>query len=234
MIPPDDYSERQFVNDRSYKKAWENAPEEFKKAAALQGLHPEVEERDGEALEYDPTRKDNPIVHEEDRFGTGSYTPDMAEILDTHIDMIVEEHADFFAGNGIDGLVLAKFIRLIADRLERPIQTDLLRAQGLMLGRAISYLISDENGNILSRIHAVMHALPRLSSINGFPSMRSSAKKCGVSPEWLRRSRDRACEYLGIDPPEEGVKSDAAKEKYRSNSLSNHWRSQKFKTKPKP
>lgn len=231
--PSDSYSERQAQYDRKYMDAWKDAPEAFKKDAALLGLHPNVEERAGEALEYDETRRDTPIVQHEDRFGTGSFTPDMAAMVDTHVDVIIENHAKFFAGSGIETSVIAQFIRLIADKLQKPMEEELYRHRALLLGRVLAYLIADENGNVLSRIHALLHSVPRLATINGYPSMRASAKKCGVSPEWLRRSRDRACIMLGVQAPADGVKSAEAKAKYTKNANTNHWRNQRFKPESK-
>lgn len=226
---PDDYSERQEQHNQEYKDGWSNAPEEFKREAAMLGLHPDLNTSDSEAMEYDASRGDSPIIFDEDRMGTGSYTPDMANILDTHIDAVVEEFASFFEKKGIDEFALEKFIRLISGRLQQPLEKELMCQKALVLERAIAFLIGDENGNIMARIHALIHAIPRMAALNAFPSMRASARQCGVSPEWMRRSRDRACEFLGVDPPADGVKSPEAKQKYAENANSNHWRKQKFK-----
>lgn len=202
----DDYQDRQAAHDGEYVRAWESAPPEFKAAAAKAGLIMEPENRNSETLQYNENHVES------------SYRPDMAAALDDYIDDLIEKH----------GPQHAIFIRSIAEELKVPMEHELLLHRSELLGRIAGYLICDERGNMLARTHALLHSIPLLARCSGQFSIRSSARQCKVSPEWLRRARDRWCILLGISPPAEGVKSDEAKKKYKANALSNHWRSQKF------
>lgn len=210
--PPklDSYTERQSQHDREYLEAWENAPEEFKREAALMGLSgPEIE--DPEALD---------VKEFNDNYLCTSTTPDMAATLDQYVDIIIEKY----------GIHHAPLIRNVFADLKVPMNEEVIRERANILGRIAGHLIymEREKGNMLSRLHALLHAIPRFAAEAGFPSMRASAKVCNVSPEWLRRKRDQWCVLLSIDPPADGVKSAEAKRKYQRNATTNHWRRQKF------
>lgn len=202
------YKDRQSQHDREYTAAWESAPLEFKREAAMRGIHCDVPDQTGMALEYN------------DNFATSAHTPDMADAVDQYVDHVIEK-----LGNQH-----ALLIRTIANELKKPMETELIRSRANLLGRVSCYLVQDEKGNLKARVHALLHSIPRLAAENGFPSMRASAKVCGVSPEWLRRKRDSWCDLLELERPANGTKSDEAKLKYRSNALSNHWRNQTFKS----
>jgi hypothetical protein len=201
------YTDRQTKHDKEYAAAWENSPPEFKQKAALLGLQPEIPDTTGMAMEYN------------DNYSASAHIPDMADSLDQFVDMVIER----FGGQH------ASFIRAIADALKKPMEEELVRNRANLLGRVSCYLVQDEKGNLKARVHALLHSIPRLAAENGFPSMRSSAKVCGVSPEWLRRKRDSWCDLLEIERPANGTKSEEAKLKYRANALTNHWRNQRFK-----
>lgn len=203
------YNERQLAHDREYMAAWENAPEEFKREAAMLGLNAELE--DPEALD---------VKEFNDNYLCTSITPDMATTLDQYVDILIEKH----------GSQHAVLIRSIFEDMKIPMNDEITKERANLLGRIAGYLIymEREKGNILSRLHALLHAIPRFAAEAGFPSMRASAKLCSVSPEWLRRKRDQWCVLLGIEPPSDSVKSAEAKKKYKKNALSNHWRRQKF------
>jgi len=47
-----------------------------------------------------------------------------------------------------------------------------------------------KGGNLKAHVHALMHCNPRIAKMNGYPSMRSSAKECGCSPEYIRQLRN--------------------------------------------
>jgi hypothetical protein len=173
------------------------------------GLGPDVPDASGMAMEYNDT------------YSATSHAPNMAETLDQFVDLVIEK----FGGQN------AILIRAIAYELQKPMQDELVRNRANLLGRVSCYLVQDEKGNLKARVHALLHSIPRLAAENGFPSMRSSAKVCGVSPEWLRRKRDSWCDLLEIERPANGTKSEEAKLKYRSNALTNHWRNQTFKSK---
>jgi hypothetical protein len=201
------YTDRQTEHDREYAAAWESAPPEFKRRAAEIGLQPDIPDTAGMAMEYN------------DNFSATSHTPNMADSLDQFVDMVIEK----FGGRH------AVFIRAIANELKKPMEEELVRNRANLLGRVSCYLVQDEKGNLKARVHALLHSIPRLAAENGFPSMRSSAKVCGVSPEWLRRKRDSWCDLLEIERPANGTKSEEAKLKYRANALTNHWRNQAYK-----
>lgn len=201
------YKDRQALRDREYAAAWEGAPHEFKREAALLGLHPEIPDTEGMVMEYD------------DNYAASAHIPNMADTLDQHVDCVIEKY----------GAKFAPFIRAIASALQKPMEEELVRNRANLLGRVSCYLVQDEKGNLRARVHALLHSIPRLAAENGFPSMRSSAKACGVSPEWLRRKRDSWCDLLEIERPANGTKSEEAKLKYRANALSNHWRNQTYR-----
>jgi hypothetical protein len=201
------YTDRQTQHDKEYAAAWENSPPEFKRKAAQLGLEPDVPDTTGMAMEYN------------DNYSTSCHIPDMASALDELVDCIIEK----FGGRN------AVLIRAIANELKKPMEEELVRNRANLLGRVSCYLVQDEKGNLKARVHALLHSIPRLAAENGFPSMRSSAKVCGVSPEWLRRKRDSWCDLLEIERPANGTKSEEAKLKYRANALGNHWRNQLYK-----
>jgi hypothetical protein len=222
-FPPDgksdNYQDRQAQHDREYEQAWENSPQEFKESAGQAGLVAESEDRSGMALEYNENFS---------RVGAPGHSPsfhipDMANLLDDYVDEVIEKY----------GIEHADFIRSIAVDLKKPMEEEQVRNRSLLLGRVSCYLICDEKGNVLARIHALLHSIPRLASAAGYPSLRASAKHCKVSAEWLRRTRDKWCYLLDLEVPSEGKKSSEAKAKYRMNALTNHWRNQKFKVRGK-
>jgi len=207
------YCELQEVRDSEYERAWAAAPQSFKDRAASVGLEAEPEARTGMVLPYDENMS---RVHHPGHTPS-FYIPDMADTIDTHIDRLVERH----------GIENEKLIRAVAEDLKMPMQIEIEKNRSLMLGRVVMYLIKSESNNLLARCHGLMHAIPRLAVISGFGSMRKSAKACGVSCEWLRRTRDMWCDRLGIPIPVDGRKTDEAREKYKLNGLTNHWRRQK-------
>jgi len=200
------YKDRQAQHDREYAAAWESAPPEFKKGAAAYGLEPELAETEGMAMEYNENYSGHPKI------------PNMADVLDNLLDEIIE----------ILGPEHAPVIRATYRLLHKAMEEEIMRNRSNDIWRVAMLLCFDEKGNLRARVHALLHTVPRLPSQNGFPSMRSSAKMCGVSPEWLRRKRDGWCNDLELDPPAHGIKSDPAKLKYRINALKNHWRNQTY------
>jgi hypothetical protein len=211
------YRDRQAHHDHEYAVAWENAPLEFRKQAALLGLHCDVPDQNGMALEYN------------DNYATSAHTPDMAEKLDQYVDIVIERLGTMYKWTPEQRAKYAPLIKIIADELRKPMEDELIRSRANLLGRVSCYLIKDEKGNLKARVHALLHSIPRLAAENGFTSMRASAKVCGVSPEWLRRKRDSWCDLLELERPANGTKSEEAKIKYRANALGNHWRWQPFK-----
>lgn len=201
-----EYLSRKHRQEAEYAQAWETASPEFKKQAEKLGLKPHIENQTGMSMEFD------------ENYAEGAYTPDMAELLDTHIDELAEKY----------GGANTRLIRSIADDLKRPMDAEIARQRASLLARVAGYLIKSETKNVLARIHQLAHAIPGFAKQNGFHSLRQSAKECGVSVEWLRRGRDSWCELLGIPVPADGTKSDEAKKKYRKNALSNHWRRKVF------
>lgn len=201
------YKDRQALRDREYAAAWESAPPEFKRKAAAQGLHPETPDTEGMAMEYN------------DNYSAGAHIPNMADALDQYVDVVIEKF----------GVKHARFIRAVYLELRKPMDEEVVRNRANLLARVAMFLVQDEKGNLRARVHALLHSIPRLPVENGFPSMRASAKVCGVSPEWLRRKRDSWCDVLEIARPANGTKSEEAKLKYRANALKNHWRNQLYR-----
>jgi hypothetical protein len=148
-----------------------------------------------------------------------SYTPNMAALVDDYVDEVIEKY----------GCKHAPFIRAVASDLKVPMEVELVRNRSHLLARVCGVLISNEKGNNLASIHALLHTVPRMAGASGFPSLRASARKCNVSPEWLRKTRDKWCDLLGIEAPVNGTKSHEAKTKYQKNAITNHWRNQLYK-----
>jgi hypothetical protein len=211
------YKDRQSQHDREYTAAWENAPLEWRKEAAVRGLHPDLPECEGMSMDYN------------DNYPASSHNPDMAKTIDTFVDQLVEDLAIKHNWTPEQCVSNAVIIKETILWIKKPLEDELVRNRANLLGRVSCYLVQDEKGNLRARVHALLHSIPRLAAENGFPSMRSSAKVCGVSPEWLRRKRDNWCDLLEIERPACSTKSESAKLKYRANALRNHWRNQLYK-----
>lgn len=207
--------EKQDSRNAEHKRAWDQAPARFKKKAAEEGVIFEAPNYNGHALEYDETLS---RVHAPGHTPS-FYIPDMADAIDTIVDRLVEKY----------GTTNEALIKAVAKDLKVPMEEEIERNRGLMLGRVIMFLVKSQNSNMRARVHALIHAIPRLASIAGFPSMRSSARECGVTGEWIRRTRNMVADHLGLPIPKDGLKSAEAREKYRLNSAKNHWRHQRFK-----
>lgn len=219
--PGSSYIVQQVVNDINYEQAWRDAPPDFKEAAAKLGLHVWKEDHHSTAVPHDSEYSSIDTPYDPD-FRSRAYIPDMAACVDDYVDEVIERL----------GIQYAPFIRWLANLLKRPMDEELIRNRSLLLARVSGYLVADENGkeksNALARIHALLHSIPRFASENGYSSMRASALACGVSPEWMRRTRDKCCDLLEIPIPAHGQKSKEAKMKYKHNAHTNHWRSKKF------
>jgi hypothetical protein len=202
------YSQRQEIHDREYEKAWADAPDDFKKGAEALGLKCKVESKFGNALEF------------HDNILATSHTPDMADLIDTHVDRLIEKY----------GVQYADLINDVAKDLREPMEAELHKRRALLLAQVAGYLVKTPTRNILARVHQLLHAIPRLASSNGYHSMRQSARECGVSVEWIRRGRREFCEALGLPIPVENKKSEIAKRKYSKSGKDNHWRNQIYTT----
>jgi|LakMenEpi03Aug12_release.lakeMendotaPanAssembly.Ray.scaffolds.fasta_scaffold00471_104 hypothetical protein len=188
--------------DSEYRKAWQDAPESFKRSAGSLGIEADPERRTGVAMAFDEARD------------TVSHTPDFAEQIDSTVEKLIERH-----GN-------ESLVREIVASLEEPMKMESYRTQAGAIIRVVSWLIMCPKGNARARIHGVMHSIPGLPQSSNIRSLRESAKICGVSPEWMKQARDQACEWLGLPVPANEKKSEEAKAKYR---LRPHWRHAKVK-----
>ena len=197
------YEYQQDKMDREYDAEWAKAPKSFLKKAAALGIKPHTEK---------PSRS-MPV---EEAMETVSYTPDMADTIDTQVDLLIEKY-----GN-------EELIRKVVNDLKAPMEMEIVKNRALLLGRVAGFLIKSETSNIQARAHQLLHAIPLLAEINGYKTMRESARACGVSPEWIVRGRNQWCEALGIPIPQTGKKSAGAIAKYRNNAIVNHWRKKKF------
>lgn len=202
----DSYELRQDAMDRKYHQAWEDAPESFKKKVAKLDLKAQSDSV-SHALPFD------------EALITVSHVPDMAATIDTEADRMIEKY----------GAQYEAVIRGVMEDLRVPLAQEIEKNRALLLGRVAGFLIKSEGCNILARAHQLLHAIPMLAEINGYKTMRESARECHVSPEWMKRGRDKWCKVLGIPIPSAGRKSPEAIEKYRKNGLTRHWRNKKFK-----
>lgn len=219
MVP---YEERQAARDKEYLQAWDDAPQSFKKEAASLGMDKDLEVRDGMAAGYNDGsghRENSEFTPDVADLISYAYTPDMALLIDDYVDQVIEKR----------GVQHEVFIREIYEDLKKPMHEEAERNRSLLLGRIAMLLCKNEKGNMNATVHALLHSIPGLAADNGFPSLRSSAKECKVSPEWLRKTRDWWCDNLEIPVPVNGTKSAEAKSKYKANALNNHWRNQRYK-----
>jgi len=200
------YEVIQAARDREYQKAWEDAPKSFLNAAGKEGLIANVE-APSRAMEFDNNRSET------------SYTTSMPDCIDSLIDQLVEKY----------GTKNEKLVRAIAADMKKPLEREIEQNQALSMGRILFYLVKSETRNIKASVFAALHAIPRLAASNGMQSMRESARSCGVSPEWMRRSRNEVCNVLELPIPTESQKKTEAKIKYSKNGITNHWRHQTSK-----
>lgn len=206
----DDYDSHRIRSEREYNEAWEACGPEFRAKCEAIGIRGDSD-IDGEshALEYHP------------EYINASYCEDYALSIDTRLDELTEIHgAD---ARPIINAVMSDLQILVVEREKKEFS--------LKLSRVIMMILGSEKKNVLAVIHQIIHAIPGLARHAGFPSLRSSAKECGVSPEWMRKGRDAAAQMLDIPVPHEGRKSDEAKEKYKLAATERHWRRQIFSSK---
>ena len=188
---------RQEARDQRYRESWSQAPESFRLQASAAGIGPHIE-RQGAAIAF------------EEDYASASYTPDVAAAIDSTLDMLIEKH-----GN-------PELVKAIVASLEEPMRRESERTQAGIVARVVCYIVKGEKGNVLARIHGLMHAIPRLAAAEGFGSMSQSAIACGVSREWMKQMRDFWCDTLAIPVPKEGTKSEDAKRKYRDIAIRRH------------
>lgn len=60
-----------------------------------------------------------------------------------------------------------------------------------VINAALWVMMRSKGKNMKAHVHALMHCEPRIAKMNGFPSLHSSAKECGVSAEYMRRLRNK-------------------------------------------
>ena len=208
----DEYSSRQSAMDHEYREAWEKAPESFKEQAAAAHLTPHVDDKEGHALEFEPN------------YASAGYTIDIAAALDSQVDELVEIHGD----------KARKIIQDVVDRLIDLADKKVEQNNSLKLARVVMMLVSGGKKNVLAKVHGLMHAVPRLAIPCGFTSMRASGRECGVSVEWVRKTRNQFCEMLELAIPAESSKSEEAKAEYKrvATTPGRHWRNQVFVASP--
>lgn len=204
----DDYSSRQSAMDREYREAWGQAPEAFKAKAEAAGLEAHVDDKEGHAMEF------------EANYASAGYTIDIAAALDSQVDELCEIHGD----------KSRKIIQDVVDRLIDLADKKVEQNNSLKLARVVMMLVSGGKKNVLAKVHGLMHAVPRLAIPCGFASMRASGRECGVSVEWVRKTRNQFCDMLEIPVPVESSKSEEAKAEYKrvATTPGRHWRNQVF------
>lgn len=182
--------------------AWRNADPEFLRNAAALGVRPPSDSDTDGVQHLECTRvfvrsDERDEEHHPDYHADGNSALDA---LDSEIDYIIEEI----------GPRHEPVIRETLEMLRKPLEQAMTRKVTGMIASIVSILVNCETANLRARVHQLLHAIPRLALVNGFPSMNKSAEACGVSREWIRRGRDSWCESLGIPIPEEGVKKAGA------------------------
>ena len=192
------------------KKAWDEAPESFRKSVAQMGLKPPVDI----ALERHPRADIIFSANEADDHIHADESEPIESQIDTEMDRLTER----FGGQ------YRKVIEGVVAHMQAPIRESVDRDRAEMIATIVCVLVRCDGASILARVHQLLHAIPRLALLNGFGSMSASAEACGVSREWIRRGRDEWCAKLGVRVPAEGRKSAAACLKYKLNATTNHWR----------
>lgn len=200
------YEEFQDSSELAYRRAWSEAPESFKQEALDCGVNMDCDGRPSDALPF------------EEGSSAASYTPDMADTLDEHVDGVIEKHGGQFA----------LLIRSVADDLKTPMILEIARNRALLLGRVVTTILHGGRKNMMARIHGLLHCLPGLAEEHGYFSLSKSATACGVSRQWMTRSRDGWCHRLCIPIPALNKKSPEAINKYRVAAIRDHWRRRAF------
>lgn len=196
-------------SERRYLRAYQQAGKRFLKRAAKVGLAKPHLDGESRALPFEEGRT------------SVSYTPDMAAEIDSEVDDII----------AIVGMQNERVIRQVYEIMKERQKQEVEKEAAMLLGSIAGYMIKSIGKQIMPRIHGMLHAVPRLAGANGFPSLRASARATGVSTTWICKERDNWCTILSLPVPEEGKKSEEAKEKYSENGKNNHWRKQLFKAK---
>jgi hypothetical protein len=174
--------------------AWKDADPEFLRAAKALGIGPAVD------IEVERPENMKLFVREDELDAKTHAAPGVfTDTLDTELGMIIDEF----------GPQHEKLIRGVAERIGTLIEGRVEEDKTKMISMIVCILVHCETSNLRARVHQLLHAIPRLALVNGFPSMKRSAETCGVSREWIRRGRDEWCERLGIQIPAEGRKSGA-------------------------
>jgi hypothetical protein len=123
------YTDRQSEHDREYAAAWENAPSEFKKQAAILGLHPDVPDTTGMAMEYN------------DNYSATSHTPDMAAAIDDFADQILEELDTIYHFIPEQRIFASVIVRFALRWIQKPMDEEIMRSRSNLLARVAMFLI---------------------------------------------------------------------------------------------
>lgn len=226
----DEYTARQTIRDQQNTRqcaAWLEAMSPAQRAKAIElGIVKVEKGKDGETISATAEMPPEYITKDVCMDGDAaelfenstclSATPDMAASVDKMPDLLAEH----FGLNEKQGLGVSLFIA-------RHVKLEVHRATSLMLYRAVGYLLAP--GNLLLRAHGMAHAARLAMSWAGIRSLRHSAQiiseKLGdkISVEAVRKAALHWIKLLEL-PPLENAKSDAAKESYRQDKLTNHWR----------
>ena len=211
-----DYSERQRVADAGYREAWKSMPQSTKTELAKAGIvgadcGDEQARRVGLSGDAADLGKNSVLA---------SHEVDFSGAVDKLPDWLMEEF-DLTPGQAAG----------IMEWHEKARAKDEARERSLLLWRMIGFLMQD--GNVRIRLHGLAHAarMGRMISVPGFGalvSLRVSAKVLGVSVEAVRKAAWHWVDLLGLHPLD-GAKSEEARESYRRDKQTNHWRSQKCK-----
>ncbi len=244
-----DYRERQVVRDREWREAWAAlSPDARAAMEAKMGSSDDapVQFRNGHVLhetasEPAPQGTKETVGRREDAGEMAEHhadfrsNPDIAAAVDSLADQLREQFgltSPAAAQFGISGAQLDAFLRFqlrqcerIAAWHEEQVRLENQRQAAMTLGRVVGFLLLP--GNLRLRAHGLAHAA-RMAKRNGLTSLRASAIACGVTQTAMCNVAWKCVELLGL-PPLEGAKSGEAKEKYRNDKKTNHWRTQKCK-----
>ena len=225
-----DYAAAQSRMDREYEKAADewlaNASPSDVQDMIARGLVRTVAVKGG-APKYvfadtgrEPTPTSGMIIlgHEVDAALQCDMRSDLATSDDmaAYCDGLVDELRERYRLDAEEAQLVCGYIKEKVERAAKEVHATLL-------SRIVGVLI-ESTTNQQARAHALLHAVPRLAAISGYPSMRKSAEACDCSVEWIRKMRAKWCTELGIPIPEESSKSAEAREKYKTQAINNHWR----------
>ena len=201
------YAARAAAMDREYEAAWAAMPENTHAALARRGITgPEVIEH--------VSRQGSKDVSE--------FVELAAPARDfTDRERLADDLAERFTLPPAEAAKLLLWV-------EGLIEAESDRRRALMLARIAGPLVREKNVKVSVMGLAFAAQFGELT-ISGFRSMREAAQNLGCSAAYISQYANQWCDQLEIPRPA-GMKSQRARDSYKTARKGNHWRNQKCPT----